>query len=172
MWPLLLTISTAALCLGLLSRILDFRGATEFVRPFHYGVAFATVVVAVGTFWPLLRRVVQFYRGGAFALSNIFTVCFFSIWLVTLPLGDALAIHYQRRNPAHLPVPADAMYGWFYMNDSGGGDHAMSIIDPLFFCYREPWWPIIFLAFYPCFFHLYRRSQTKKASQYLRAADR
>ena len=157
LWPTLLAICTASLCLGLLEASLDMRGADRFVRPYHYSGTLITVLIVVSTFWAFYRCVGWLRRGGAFLLSIFFLVLLLSAWAVTLPLGDRIAIHYQRLDPLQLIVAGDPGYGWFYWDDSGMGHWPMGI-GYLVWSLSRPWIPVLFLAFFPCFFYLHRNS--------------
>ena len=158
LWPTLLAICTASLCLGLLEASLDMRGATVFVRPFHYYGTLITVLLVVSIFWPLYRSIGWFRRRGTFLISILYLVLLFSAWAVALPLGDHIAIHYQRLDPQQFTLANEPPgYGWFYVDDSGMGGSPMNICY-LLLALSRPWLPVMFLAFLPCFFYLYRNS--------------
>lgn len=157
LWPVLLFISTVALCLCLLEAPLDMRGAVRFVRPYHYLGTVLTVLGTILVFWPLYRCIGWLRRRGAFVVSILFLLLLFTAWAFTLPLGDRIAIHHQRLDPTqqyYLPEPG---FGWFYGDDSGMGAWPMQLAY-LFYALKYPWLPAIFLAFYPIFFYLQRNS--------------
>jgi len=156
LWPSLFAIGTASLSLGLLEASLDLRGADRFVRPYHYAGTLITVILVVSVFWVLFRRLGWLRRRGAFLLSIVFLVLFLSAWSFTLPLGDRVAVHYQRLDPEQS-VGEPPGYGWFYGDDSGSGGVPMSVGYLVWSIWR-PWLPMMFLGFFPCFFFLYRNS--------------
>jgi hypothetical protein len=155
MWPSVFTISTAALCIGLIDAMMDARGAERFVRPFHHYCTLTTVFVVCVVFWTLFRQVAFLRRRGAFVLSILFVAFLFGVWSWTLPLGDRIAIHYERLDP--FRPPGDTGYGWFYWDDSGMGNWPMRI-GYLLWTWDRPWLLLMLLAFYPCFFYLHRNS--------------
>lgn len=158
LWPTLLAIGTASLCLGLLEPILDVRGASPFVRPYHHACTLVVAPLVVGVFWPLYRCIGWLRRRGAFLLSVFFLVLLLCVWAFMLPLGDRLAVRRQRLDPQLSSLAIEPPgYGWFYMNDSGMGDQPMHVID-LIWTSRRPSLPVVLLVFVPCFFYLHRNS--------------
>lgn len=106
---------------GLVDAIVDMRGGSDYVRPFHsWNMAFCAAA-SVLLFEILLGcfRVIRRFPWAMQALGFVHIVLIVTFF--ALPLGDFLAV--QREKSRGAPILSDQGYGWYYWDDSGmGGD--------------------------------------------------
>ena len=133
----ILGIGVAALLYWMLDLILDVRGASPFVRPFHTAGILLTVAAATSVFWALLRVVPTGLRRQPLALTIIYLAFIFGVWHFTLPLGDHVAELRERATRTPYEV-GDTGYGWFYWDDSGMGNWPTTMLLAVLGSIRAP----------------------------------
>lgn len=142
----ILSIGSMGLLWSMLDMDLDFRGANQFIRPFHVVGLLITVVVAASVFTALSNLGRSILASRPAQQTAMYAGLVLAVWHFVLPLGDWTAIQWERAHKAAAEV-SDTGYGWYYWDDSGMGGDPMRIGHLLRPCMLVPVLPVMWLAF-------------------------
>ncbi len=138
---------TTALAIMVVQTGLDIRGANRFVRPFHYGGAFITVLLAALIAELVRRWLPRLQLDAPWRAASCYLMAFLVVWWFIIPADDAVAQIVERRMRTPQEV-GDTGYGWFYYDDSGMGADPMHLLIVLIYCvFRAPWWLAALIVF-------------------------
>src|SRR3712207_1090768 len=120
-----------------LQHIFDRRGASPFIRSFHYGAVVGAAVATTVLFAILTGRFQRLrYRAGRATVTYL--GIFYCLWAVAMPVAEATARSIERRTHTREQL-GDVGYGWFYWSDSGMGAEPTTIISLLVVSLFRPW---------------------------------
>jgi len=142
----ILGIGSLGLLWAMLDSELDIRGANLFVRPYHVGGLFLTVITGVVVLALLMQLFYKRFGARPALQTTLFTLIVMLMWWQVLPLGDWLAEQVERSRQTAAEV-GEYGYGWFYWRDSGMGGDPMSIGHMLRTSIVFPFIPLLWLAF-------------------------
>jgi hypothetical protein len=119
---------------SMLGAVIEMRGASDYIKPFHSWNMLLTSIVSVAILEiifgliPLARRFPWFMQWLAF-VHIVMLVAF-----LALPFADRIAV--QRERAQGPPMSGDMGYGWYYWDDSGMGGNPVTGFYLLFFFYQ------------------------------------
>ena len=141
----IISIGSIGLLWSMLDVDLDFRGANDFIRPFHAVGLLVTVLVAAFIFKTLCRVGSAILTSRPALQTAMYLVTSLVVWYFVLPLGDWAAVQWERAHKTAAEV-GDMGYGWNYWDDSGMGGDPMRIGHLLRSAIVMPLLPLLWLT--------------------------
>lgn len=119
---------------SMLGAVIEMRGASDYIKPFHSWNMLFTSVVSVAIFEIIFLLIRGARRFPWFMRWLAFVHVVALITFLVLPLADRVAV--QRERAQGPPMSGDMGYGWYYWDDSGMGGNPVTGFYLVFFLYQ------------------------------------
>lgn len=109
---------------SMLASVVDLRGGSEFIKPYHsWNMVFCSAVSVC--ILEITYRVFRILHSFPWLMQWLgFVHIVIIVIFLALPLGDRMAIRHERTQGP--PMASDMGYGWYYWDDSGMGGNPIT----------------------------------------------